>query len=131
VAATTAATNSAPVTKMEVDNEDSEDFVSGPDSSGPFAHLAAGGKPRAFSERKMSQTEVMACEGPADLSKPGPSGMQISGSDVDVQTATGLQDLPCGGTASTSASGEFIISCPFWKFCNGYETPVHCFVCKD
>jgi hypothetical protein len=96
---------------MEVDNEDSGDFVSDSNASGPFAHLATGVKPQAFSERKTSQAEITVSEGPADLSKPGPSGMQTSGSAVDVQTATGLQELACGSTAASSASGEFIISC--------------------
>ncbi|XP_021934340.1 E3 ubiquitin-protein ligase UBR5 isoform X2 [Zootermopsis nevadensis] len=99
-----AITNSAPVTKMEVDNEDSGDFVSDSDSSGPFARLAASVKPQAFNERKTSQTDIIVSEGPADLSKPGPSGMQTSGSAADIQTATSLQELACGSTAASSAS---------------------------
>jgi hypothetical protein len=112
---------------MEVDSEDSGDFVPDSGSSGPFAHLAAGVKPQAFGERKTSQAEIIVSEAPADLSKPGPSGMQTSGSAVDIQTATGLQELACASTAASSASGEFL----FWRFCIGYETPIHCFICHD
>ncbi|KAJ9581589.1 hypothetical protein L9F63_023236, partial [Diploptera punctata] len=95
-----------PVTKMEVDNEDSEDFVSDSDSSGPFTRLATGGKSRAFSDRKKAQTETIMADGPADLSKPGPSGIQISGNEVDVKTATALQEL----AASTSSTAETSLS---------------------
>ncbi|XP_069676360.1 E3 ubiquitin-protein ligase UBR5 isoform X2 [Periplaneta americana] len=97
------ASSSTSVTKMEVD-EDSEDFVSDSDSGGPFARLASGGKPRAFSERKKQQTEGVVSEGPADLSKPGPSGMQTSGSEMDVKTAAALQDLASGSSSATAAS---------------------------
>jgi len=100
--------SSAPVTKMDVD-DDSEDFISDSDSGGPFARLAAGRKPRAFSEKKKPHAEIIVSEGPADLSKPGPSGLQTSGNEVDVKTATGLQQLASGSAAAPSASGEFTI----------------------
>ncbi|PSN30861.1 hypothetical protein C0J52_20667 [Blattella germanica] len=95
--------NPATVTKMEVDNEDSEDFVSDSDSSGPFARLASSGKSRAFSDRKKTQTDPIVSEGPADLSKPGPSGIQASGND-EVKTVNALQELAAGNSASTSTS---------------------------
>jgi hypothetical protein len=96
---------------MEVVSEEFEDFVSDSNSGGAFARLTAGGQPRAFSERKKSHAEIVVAEGPADLSKPGPSGMQTSASEADVKTATGLQELVLGNTVASSASGECTISC--------------------
>ena len=107
---TAPSTSSTSVTKMEVEGEEFEDFVSDSNSGGAFACLTASGQPRAFSERKKAQAEIVVSEGPADLSKPGPSGMQTSGSEVEVKTATGLQELVLGNTVA-SASGEHTISC--------------------
>jgi len=108
---TVPSTSSTSVTKMEVEGEEFEDFVSDSNSGGAFACLTASGQPRAFSERKKAQAEIVVSEGPADLSKPGPSGMQTSGSEVEVKTATGLQELVLGSTVASSTSGEHTISC--------------------
>jgi len=108
---TAPSTSSTSVTKMEVEGEEFEDFVSDSNSGGAFACLTASGQPRAFSERKKAQAEIVVSEGPADLSKPGPSGMQTSGSEVEVKTATSLQELVLGSTIASSTSGEHNISC--------------------
>ena len=102
------ATTTTPVTKMEVDHEDSEDFVSDSDSSGPFARLASGGKPRPFNDRKKPQTETVVTEGPADLSKPGPSGVQTTGND-DAKTVTALQELASGNATTATTSGKLYL----------------------
>jgi E3 ubiquitin-protein ligase EDD1 len=101
---TAPSTSSTSVTKMEVEGEEFEDFVSDSNSGGAFACLTASGQQRALSERKKAHAEIVVSEGPADLSKPGPSGMQTSGSEVEVKTATGLQELVLGSTVASSTA---------------------------
>jgi hypothetical protein len=94
---------------MEVDNEDLEDFISDSDSGSPFARLTADGKPQLFNERKKPQAEMAVPEGPADLSKPGPSGMQTSGSETDIERAAALQELTSGSVAASTSSGKLTV----------------------
>lgn len=75
------------VEKMEVDNDDSQDFVSDSDSGGPFSRLALAKK----------LTIPPPCEGPADLSKPGPSGSKSTNLPPDPP----VQAVPQGSSLLT------------------------------
>ncbi|XP_046991563.1 E3 ubiquitin-protein ligase UBR5 [Schistocerca americana] len=87
---------SAEIEKMDVDNEDSQDYVSDSDSSSPF------------SPKKVSILSS-SCEGPADLSKPGPSGIRATSKSASAQDTSVALNPPPASAEATNEDGHRLL----------------------